>query len=260
MINLCVVSEKVDRSNMDPRLLALGLDEKEQRFYLAALELGTAPVTAIAARADISRTNGYDLVQRLQKRGLVTQIEGEGGVRQVVAEDPSVLVQEWERTRTIIDDLVPELRSLYNGPQYKPRIRLYEGVEGIRRAFRETLDCQSKLLLGVLSMHELLEVPGSEWMAQYIEERIRRGIKLKVVRSSARDSKAIWPSSKKEERELRYAPATFNFGMTMYIYDDKVLHISSRQENYALVIQSEELSAMNRSLFEVLWTVGEIKS
>jgi len=77
---------------MDTRLQALGLDEKEQRFYLAALELGTAPVTAIAARADVSRTNGYDLVQRLQKRGLLSQIEGEGGVRQVVAEDPSVLM------------------------------------------------------------------------------------------------------------------------------------------------------------------------
>ena len=60
---------------MDTRLQAIGLDEKEQRFYLAALELGTAPVTAIAARADVSRTNGYDLVQRLQKRGLISQIE-----------------------------------------------------------------------------------------------------------------------------------------------------------------------------------------
>lgn len=245
---------------MDARLLALGLDEKEQRFYLAALELGTASVTAIAARADVSRTNGYDLLQRLQKRGLLSQIEGDGGVRQIVAEDPGVLVQEWERTRNVLDDLVPELRSLYNGPKFKPRIRLYEGADGIKRAFRETLDCRSKLLLGILSMHELLEVPGSEWMAQYIDERIRRGITLKVVRSPARDTEAIWPSSKDEERELRYAPAELMLGMTMYIYDQKVLHISSRNENYALVIESEEMAAMNRSLFEALWMIGSPKN
>jgi sugar-specific transcriptional regulator TrmB len=245
---------------MDPRLLALGLDEKEQRFYLAALELGTASVTAIAARANVSRTNGYDLLQRLQKRGLVSQIEGDGGVRQIVAEDPGVLVQEWERTRHVLDDLVPELRSLYNGPKFKPRIRLYEGADGIKRAFRETLDCRSKLLLGILSMHELLEVPGAEWMAQYIDERISRGIELKVVRSPARDSEAIWPSSPAEERELRYAPPHLNLSMTMYIYDHKVLHISSRNENYALVIESEELAAMNRSLFESLWMIGSMGS
>jgi sugar-specific transcriptional regulator TrmB len=160
----------------------------------------------------------------------------------------------------VLDDLVPELRSLYNGPKFKPRIRLYEGADGIKRAFRETLECRSKILLGILSMHELLEVPGSEWMAQYIHDRIRRGIKLRVIRSPSRDSEAIWPSSIEDERELRYAPAQFILGMTMYIYDEKVLHISSRNENYALVIESEEMSAMNRSLFESLWMIGDSKN
>lgn len=241
---------------MDSRLLALGLDEKEQRFYLAALELGTASVTAIATYAGVSRTNGYDLVQRLQKRGLLSQIEGDGGVRQVVAEDPGVLIQEWGRTRAILDDLVPELRSLYVGPKFKPRIRLYEGVEGVRRAFWETLECRSKQLFGILSMHELLEVPGPEWMQAYIEERIRRGIKLDVIRSPARDTELIWPDSSEEVRELRYAPANIKLGMTMYIYDERVLYVSSKQENYALVIESGELAAMNKALFEGLWMIA----
>ena len=97
-------------------------------------------------------------------------------------------------------------------------------------------------------------------MAQYIDERIRRGIKLRVVRSPARDTEAIWPSSQEEDRELRYAPVHLILGMTMYIYDEKVLHISSRNENYALVIESEEMSAMNRALFESLWMIGDMES
>lgn len=238
---------------MDPRLQDLGLDEKEQRFYMAALELGTAPVTVVAARANVSRTNGYDLLHRLQKRGLLTQIESEGGVKQVVAEDPGVLIREWDRTRGMLDDLVPELRSLLNGPKERPRLRFYEGVDGIRRAIWETLDCRSKLLLGILSMHELLEVPGADWMRNYIAERIRRGIKLNVIRSQSRETDTIWPSSLDEVRELRYAPVGMDLGMTMYIYDDRVLYVASRRENYALVIDSPELSALNRALFEGLW-------
>lgn len=35
----------------------------------------------------------------------------------------------------------------------------------------------------------------------------------------------------------------------MYIDDEKVPYISSRNENYARVIESEEMSAMNRALF-----------
>jgi hypothetical protein len=163
------------------------------------------------------------------------------------------------RTRSLLDDLVPELRSLYDGPQFKPRMRLYEGAEGIKRAFRETLDCRSKLLLGILSMHELLEVPGPEWMAQYIDERILRGIKLTVVRSPARDKEAIWPSTEDEDPEPRYARGHLILGMTMYIYGDKLLHISSCSENYALVIESEEISTTNRSLFGALWMIGNVE-
>ncbi len=238
---------------MDPRLLSLGLDEKEQRFYLAALELGSASVTAVSARADVSRTNGYDLLQRLQKRGLLSQIEGEGGVKQVVAEDPGVLVREWDRTRTMLDDLVPELRSLLAGPKVRPRIRFYEGIEGIRRAMWETLDCKSKVLRGILSMHELLEVPGAAWMDDFIAERLRRGIQLNVIRSPSRESEHIWPSSHEDLRELRYAPVTMDLGMTMYLYDEKVLYVSSKIENFALVIESPELSALNGAMFDGLW-------
>ncbi|MBE0593235.1 MAG: TrmB family transcriptional regulator, partial [Gemmatimonadales bacterium] len=81
-------------------LAAIGLDDKEQRFYLAALELGSAPVTAVAGRAGVTRTNGYDLLARLERRGLLTQVDGAGGARQVVPADPEILIREWERTRS----------------------------------------------------------------------------------------------------------------------------------------------------------------
>jgi HTH-type transcriptional regulator, sugar sensing transcriptional regulator len=218
-------------SKLESNLAALGLDDKEQRFYLATLQLGAAPVTAIAAKAGVSRTNGYDLLARLERRGLVTQV-GTNAVRHVVAEDPAVLVSHWERTRSVLDELVPELKSMFNATELKPRVRFYEGTDGIWKALWETLDCHSGTLLGILSMSELAEVPGKEATAAYIVERVRRGIKLRV---------------------LRYAPASVDLGMTMYVHDDKVTYLSSKRENYALVIESHELAALNRALFEGLW-------
>jgi len=240
---------------MDSQLESLGLDEKERRFYLAALRLGSASVTEVAALAGVTRTNGYDLLERLERRGLLTH-EGEtSATRRVVPEDPGVLVRDWERKRLMLNELVPELRSLYNDSPRKPRTRIYEGAEGIHRALWETLECRSKLLLGVLSMHELLEVPGEQWMAGFIAERVKRGIRLNVVRSPSRDTASIWPSSEEELRELRYAPVDLDLGMTMYINDDKVTYVSSKEENYAMVIESRELAALNRAFFHSLWTV-----
>lgn len=52
---------------IDEQLASIGLDEKERRFYLAVLQLGAASVTEIAARAGVTRTNGYDLLARRSK-------------------------------------------------------------------------------------------------------------------------------------------------------------------------------------------------
>jgi sugar-specific transcriptional regulator TrmB len=240
------------------KLAALGLDEKEQRFYLAALELGAAPVNTVASRAGVTRTNGYDLLERLEKRGLLAQVSGEGGVRQIVPTDPEVLIRDWERTRLMLDDLVPQLRSLFSSSPRKPRVKFHEGVEGIQRALWATLESRSKLLLGILSMHELMEVPGGKWMEQYIAERLRRGIRLEVVRSHSRETKAIWPASANEMRDLRYAPPSIDLGMTMYICDDTVTYVSSKSENYALTIESHELASLQRAMFKSLWAVSEI--
>lgn len=245
---------------MDKKLQALGMDDKELRFYLAALELGSASVTEVAMRAGVSRTNGYDLLERLERRGLVAQESEGAGTRRVIPEDPSVLLRDWERRKLVLNELVPELRSLYNGSPRKPRTRIYEGTEGINRALWETLECRSKVLMGVLSMHELLEVPGPQWMDGFIAERVKRGIQLKVIRSPMRETENIWPSSAEELRELRFAPANLDLGMTMYINDDKVTYVSSKAENYALVIESRELASLNRAFFQSLWTMAGNKA
>ena len=243
----------------DPRLGELGLDEKEQRFYLAALQMGSATVTDIATRAGISRTNGYDLLQRLERRGLLSQVQ-ERGARRVVAEDPNVLLETWERTRGLLDSLVPELKSIFNGGLRKPRVRYYEGDTGIRRTLWATLDCQNGPLCGILSMHELLEVPGRKEMKRFIRARVKRKLGLKVLRSHSREIAAIWPTSVAENRELRYVPTAFDFGTTMFIYDNTVSYISSKRESYGLVIESEEHAQLHRGMFEALWAVSRPSS
>jgi len=238
-------------SKMIERLAALGLDDKEQRFYLSALQLGAASVADVAARAGVSRTNGYDLFERLEQRGLLSQIDTSKGVRQIVAEDPSVLIRDWERKRMMLNELVPELRSIYNGSSSRPRTRLYEGHEGIERALWETLECRSKVLYAILSMHELREVPGLQWMEGFIAERIRKRIELKVLRSPSRETDDIWPTE--AFRDVRFAPKEVDLSMSMYINDDTVTYISSKAENYALIIESRELATLNLTFFNSIW-------
>lgn len=237
------------------QLARLGLSGKRGRFYLAVLELGEAPVTAIAERAGISRTTAYDILEGLISEGLVSQVDKSGRLH-VVAENPAVLRRNFEERRRLLDEVLPEIQAIYSHSQVKPKVRYYPGLEGIHTVLQDTLTCRSGVLRGILSMVELLNAPGEDYMRRYIEQRIKMGLKLRVVRHPSEEVHDIWPDSPDQLREVRYSTISEPFTMTTYIYDNKVAYISSRRENFALLIDSAEFAGLQKTLFETLWSTS----
>ena len=240
--------------SIDQILVQIGLQETEAKFYLAALELGQASVRDIAAKAGISRTNAYDVFSRLLEQGLVTQAGAAVNKTMLVAaEPPDQLTELLDARRRKLDVLLPELRSLHNRASGKPRVRFYQGPDGIKLVLNDTLAACDKKLLGILSMRDLYEVPGRAWMDDLVRRRIEAGVFLRVIRSPVKDIMNVWPQSAADLREVRFASSDFVFAMTSYVYDNKVAIISSRHENFAMTIESEEFAMMQRNLFEVFW-------
>jgi len=235
-------------------LVQIGLHETEVKFYLAALEIGPASVRDIAEKAGISRTNAYDVFSRLLEQQLVTQVAGAASKTMLVtAEAPEQLTELFDARRRRLDALLPELRSLHNRAIGKPRIRFFQGIDGIKHVLNDTLAVYDKHLLGILSMRDLFEVPGRAWMDDFVRRRIEAGVSLRVIRSPIKDIQKVWPQSAEDLREVRFASPSFVFAMTSYIYDNKVALISSRREDFAMTIESEEFATMQRNLFEVFW-------
>lgn len=240
--------------SIDQVLMQIGLQATEAKFYLAALELGQASVRDIAAKAGISRTNAYDVFSRLLEQGLVTQVGAAANKTMLVAaEPPDQLTELLDARRRKLDVLLPELRSVHNGASGKPRVRFYQGTEGIKLVLDDTLSVRDKKLVGILSMRDLYEVPGRAWMDDLVRRRIEADVFLRVIRSPAKDIPHMWPQSTADLREVRFASPDFVFTMTSYIYGSKVAIISSRRENFAMTIESEEFAMMQRNLFEVFW-------
>jgi sugar-specific transcriptional regulator TrmB len=243
---------------LDRVLIDLGLHETEAQFYLAALELGQAPMRDVAAKAGISRTNAYDVFARLAEQRLVAQVPGPSGkIMLIQAEAPERILEIVEERRRRLEFVLPELRSLHNRSTAKPTVRFHQGRPGIEAVLNQTLTCRSKHLLGILSMRDLYEVPGRAWMDDHVRRRIEAGVFLRVVRSPVKDIHHLWPDAAADLRELRYAPADIVFTMTTYIFDDTVALISSRRENFAMTIESEEFASMQRHFFEVLWAASQ---
>lgn len=237
-------------------LAVFGLTDKKADIYLAALEIGPSSAISLAERASIKRTTVYDIIEELKRLGLI--IETIRGKRtRYAATDPDRLKDLVRRQSLTLEALLPQLKALYNVPGVKPGVRYFEGLAGVQAALEDTLSAQDKTLLGILSMEDLYETIGEAYMEDYVKRRIALGYKLRVVRSQEKEVAKRWPSSKKEHRDRRYAPKGYIFDMTQYVYDNKVLLLSSRKENFAMVVESADYARNQRQLFEALWQVSQ---
>ena len=238
-------------------LSELGLTKNKGAVYVAALEVGTGTAAEIALKAKLQRTTTHEILQHLVTLGLVSLVT-KGRTRIYTAEPPHKLKTILRDKEKNLDSVLPELNSLLNTSGVKPKVKFYEGLEGIKTVFEDTLTVKNKLLCGILSMRDLYQIPGKEFMDDYVARRIAAGIKLRVVRSAQNEVEETWPFSIQENRELHYAPAEMIFPMTIYLYDDKVGIIGTEKENFGMIIESEDFYRTQKNLFETLWQVTRV--
>jgi len=241
-------------------LVDFGFDVKDARFYLEVLEAGRLSVADAAERAYVSRTNGYDVAKRLAHLGLVQFVEveetGRGPRRVTMLEacNPDVLLTEVEQRRRHLETLVPRLQAIRAKGEL-PRVRYLEGSTGISAALFETLAWESPIR-GILSMQDLIEAPGREAMRDYIAGRREHGLWLKVIRAEEKEGDLNWPSSEEDLRELRLAPPGHAYPFTILFGERAVVTLSSRRENFAMIVEDPEYARLQRDLFESMWQIS----
>jgi len=123
---------------LEDTLGRLGISGNMSRVYLAAIENGPGPVSALIARTKLPKATVYDAVSKLESEGLLERRDAVGK-RCIVAHDPSIMLEQIEARRQMVGEMLPELRALFNAAKGKPNIRFY-GNRSIDTALMQ-LDC-----------------------------------------------------------------------------------------------------------------------
>lgn len=245
-------------------LQKLGLNEKDVKVYLAALELGYSSAQNIAKKAGVNRATTYFIIEGLTKKGLMTEIEKDKKTF-FAAEDPSSLgviidkkAKEAEEVKNVFKEILPQLESIYNLAAEKPKIRYYEGIDGIRAMRMEFINLSSteKEIVGFISLDKLLKYfPKHE--QEITIKRIDKKIKSRILYTNkvgaienATDEKLL--------REARYIPTDkFNFTSDISIYGDRISMIFLKEKLGGVIIESKELADMMRAIFDLAWEGAE---
>ncbi|MBI5728232.1 MAG: helix-turn-helix domain-containing protein, partial [Candidatus Magasanikbacteria bacterium] len=119
-------------------LTKIGLHEKEAKVYLAAIELGGGSVQELAQKSGLKRPTVYVVLDSLVAQGLVSE-EKKGRGSSFVAASPEALKRKAAEQKKAIDEAFPFLTAMWTGEKSKPQVRVYEGLEGMKEIYRETL-------------------------------------------------------------------------------------------------------------------------
>lgn len=241
--------------NVAQTLKELGLPKNKADVYLTVLQMGRGSVQEIAAKCGIARTTVHEILLQLLEMGLVGYT-AHGKARVYVAEHPNKLLELQDHRARMVKTILPELELMCNTEGMRPKVRFYEGAEGIKTIFEDTLRVSNKMLHGILSMEDLYAVPGKTYMDNYVRRRVALGIHLNVIRSESKEVAVNWPTSNYEDRDVRYSPSYLVFPMTMYLYDTKVALLGTKKEHFGMIIESPDLYGTMKNLYDVLWDLS----
>ena len=241
---------------MHEALKQYGLNEKEASIYLAALELGRARGQEIARKAELPRSTGYSILEQLVQRKLILELNDKK-VREYAAEDPAKLVSLSEDAYRTIKAAQPELAALYRGAKNRPRIRYYDGIKAIKEMHENILLLRKKGLRDyqVIASESGFLGQDRTWFANFSRRRGSLGMHSRLILEDSADAREKQRESMAINSEIRIMGNFFkersNAGI--YILLNTVQFIEYGKHPVAVEMESKELVAMFRMLFEALW-------
>jgi len=227
------------------KLIGLGLTKREAHAYLALLRLEEAKAGDIARFTKEDRTNIYDSLRSLIKKGLVNySIKANKTFYRV--SPPEKLHDYLEEKNKVLEELMPQLNAVYKSYTPKPVIETYEGKEGIKTVLNDILK-EGKDFVG-FGATDRASILLPEYTKRYIKEREKRNIK---ARQFYTQGSKILPSKLSRFKKI---PKEFAGPATTIIYADKVaIFMWFIEPHVVVLIKNKEAAKAYKNQFELMW-------
>lgn len=236
------------------KLKQLGLSQKEAQLYLIALETGPATVAKLAQKSGLKRGTIYEFLGEMLQKGLLEMTIS--GKRKLYASvEPKKLHKIIEKQQEILENLLPDLSLLTIGTAAKPKIRFYEGREGMLSVFYDIFELpEGSEILGFATYEGIHKLFSQKEIDVYIQKRAAMKIRQKLIVPTDEHIEQRISDNKKELRETIMIPRkNFLIKSDISIYQNKVAIVSLAEEQVGVIIESSQIADTQRAIFNLLW-------
>jgi len=232
----------------------LGLSKNEVKVYLTLLELGSATSWEISNRIKIHRTNTYDALSRLVKKGLVSYIQKKDKKLYEIL-DPSQLKNVLKEKEIALEKIMPELIMAKKFAGEQSEAVIMEGVHAFQKILLSWLEFEEPILCYGIPKNapEMME----NFIGHFHDNRIKKGIMMKHI-YNFNAGERINELNQMALTEARYLPQQFYSTVSTNICGDEVALILWNEKPVIIRIKNRQIADSYKSYFEVLWNGAKI--
>ncbi|MEK7536036.1 MAG: helix-turn-helix domain-containing protein [Patescibacteria group bacterium] len=240
---------------IEETLSKLGLSGGAIRVYASLITQKEASAKRLALLSGLPRTSVYDYLSELSKMGLVVELDV-NNKKVFRPDDPRNIkallekrIRELETGKKEFQKALPDLvKSLGSS---EPRIKFYSGSEGFIVVLADIIRSETGEALFLWPYGEMTDLIGEEYLQDFTNRRVQEGIRVRSIHPH------FSPKKSYPDEKVKFAPKNMTWQMGYAIYGDKVAFISSRKEQFAFIVQSQDFTNLQKAQFEVIWKVSK---
>lgn len=235
-----------------------GLTESQAKGYLALIEHGQLTPVELAAHTGESRTNGYQICEKLEKLGLAAKKDGKKAA--YTANHPSSIEALAEKRRKTVtrneQDVKQGISSLidrFYANTEMPGTRTLQGIDGIKEVYADTLREKQDIYL-LCSIHDDTTL-DYDFFANYRKQRAGAGIHTYALTPMTAKSHEHLSSGADAATLFHRTPlpeGMYTAPVEVAVYGDKVAIIAFGETQMATIIDSAPVADAMRQLFRAL--------
>lgn len=242
----------------------LGLTDKEPDIYLELIKLSSAqPASIIAQRLSMNRTTVYKTLLKLAQMGLVSKTM-KHGITCFLVEEPEKQLEDLliKRQRNLDElnkhfgEMIPEIKDMQQHELLMPKMRYYEGIEGVKRVYEDTL-IEKDAIYSFENLQSMDDGIKKYLLNDYLPRRIEKEIFAHVITPKNKDNAVFRTEDKECFRETRFFPKNpFLVEIEINVYGEKTAFFSYKtEEMFAVILESPAIANSMKAIFNLCWQI-----
>jgi sugar-specific transcriptional regulator TrmB len=227
-----------------------GMNKKGAAVVAALLDKGALSLSHISAETHINRPALYALLPSLVRDGLVFKVQNKKRIL-YRAESPKKILELYRSKQEELSAHLTRLAEVHElQSSERPRIKYFEGSEGITYVFDDIIESVPKH--GTFYRYTSRTGNAQRFAStRYAKERDARGLERMVIASEIKAAQ----KPKKLERSIKVIPKEFDLfedNISLVIYGNKTAYIDYGSQT-AFIVESPKIARFQEKLFRLLY-------